>query len=170
LLDLVADARASTPSHAASLVVPDVDEERRRIVAARDRARVALRTRLDHETRGLADMASRRRRAGPLQLLAARSEELILWRDRARRTIRNRIDRAADDVRSQIVRARALSPLATLQRGYAVLHAADGRAVGSVEGVRAGESVLVRLVDGRIRATTTGVEPDPIAPAVRADV
>ena len=39
LLDLVADVRASTPTDAAKLVVPDVLEERQHVAAARDRIR-----------------------------------------------------------------------------------------------------------------------------------
>src|SRR6185437_8536857 len=39
LLDLVADVRASTPTDAGKLVVPDVAEEQRRITLLRDRGR-----------------------------------------------------------------------------------------------------------------------------------
>src|SRR3954465_982837 len=37
LLDLVADVRASTPTDAAKIVVPDVVDEQRRVAQARDR-------------------------------------------------------------------------------------------------------------------------------------
>src|SRR6478609_6540024 len=42
LLDLVADVRASTPTDAAKLVVPDVVEEQRNVVRARERMRGSL--------------------------------------------------------------------------------------------------------------------------------
>src|SRR5690349_764940 len=42
LLDLVADVRASTPTDAAKLVVPDVTEELRGVEHARDRVRAAI--------------------------------------------------------------------------------------------------------------------------------
>src|SRR3954463_3244992 len=53
LLDLVADVRASTPTDAAKLVVPDVAEEQRNITRARDRVRGALDAWLAREQAGL---------------------------------------------------------------------------------------------------------------------
>ncbi len=49
LLDLVADVRASTPTDAAKLVVPDVAEELRVVGVGRDRLRAALRGYLERE-------------------------------------------------------------------------------------------------------------------------
>ena len=143
LLDLVADVRASTPTDAAKLVVPDVVEELRR---------VDLRPRPDPRPRSPAGLA--REQAG---LDALRSRPALADpRSPARRPRRrgrpaarpgpphacgHALDRAADDLGHQRARARALSPLATLQRGYAVLQDADGHVVTSVAGVAAGADV-----------------------------
>ena len=59
LLDLVADVRASTPTDAAKLVVPDVAEQAARVNAMRDRARFVLRSLLDQQQRGLDNTRSR---------------------------------------------------------------------------------------------------------------
>jgi exodeoxyribonuclease VII large subunit len=160
LLDLVADVRASTPTDAAKLVVPDVAEELRRVQQARERLRGSLTGWLAREQAGLDALRSRPVLADPRTLLDARCEEVDRLRERARRTVSHRLDRAADEIGHQRARARALSPLATLQRGYAVLQDADGHVVTSVTGVGAGAAVSVRVADGRIRATTTGVEHD----------
>ena len=169
LLDLVADVRASTPTDAAARVVPDVAEERARVLAGRDRARTALRRYLERETGLLSDLRARRRRADPRRLLEARAAEVASLRDRARRTLRHRVDRASDDVRSHVARARALSPLATLRRGYAVVQTDDGRVLNSAAGVGAGQAITARLVDGRLRATTTSVEHLPASAADDGD-
>ena len=63
-----------------------------------------------------------------------------------------------------ILAAGALSPLATLQRGYAVLQDEAGHVVTSVAGVAAGAPVSVRVADGRLHATITGVDRDPVSP------
>jgi exodeoxyribonuclease VII large subunit len=160
LLDLVADVRASTPTDAAKLVVPDVAEELRRVVQARDRLRTTLATWLAREQAGLDALRSRPVMADPRTLLDVRAEEVDRLRERARRTLSHRLDRAADEIDHQRARARALSPLATLRRGYAVLQTADGHVVGSVADVADGATVSVRVADGRIHATTTGVEHD----------
>ncbi len=161
LLDLVADVRASTPTDAAARVVPDVNEERTRVLVGRDRARAAMRRHLERETSALVDLRARRRRADPRLMLEARAGEIMGLRDRARRHFRHRVDRAVDDVRSHVTRARALSPLATLQRGYAVLQSDDGRVLSSVVDVTAGDAITARVADGRLRAKTTAVEPLP---------
>ena len=83
-----------------------------------------------------------------------------MLRDRARRCLGHALDRAADNLDHQRARARALSPLATLQRGYAVLQDEAGHVIASVAGVEAGRPVTVRVVDGRVLATTTGTEPE----------
>lgn len=158
LLDLVADVRASTPTDAAKLVVPDVAEEVRNVDRARERIRGALAGWLARERAGLDALRSRPALADPRSLLDARSEEVGLLRDRARRSLRHSLDRAADDVGHQRARARALSPLATLQRGYAVLQDADGHVITSVAGVAAQQRVSVRVADGRVHATTISTE------------
>jgi len=158
LLDLVADVRASTPTDAAKLVVPDVLEEVRGVAWARDQVRAGLRRILDREQAGLDALRSRPALADPRNLLDARLDEVHALRDRARRSLGHALDRAADDVGHQRARARALSPLATLQRGYAVLQDADGHVLTSVADVAAGAPVSVRVADGRVHATTTTTE------------
>ncbi|CAB4696943.1 MAG: exodeoxyribonuclease VII large subunit [Actinobacteria bacterium] len=163
LLDLVADVRASTPTDAASLVVPDVVEEIRGVTWARDRIRATLAAYLSREHSGLAALRSRPALADPRSLVTARTDELTALRERSRRSVTHRLDRAADDIGHQRARARALSPLETLRRGYAVLQDADGHVLTSTDGVAADTLISVRVADGRIHATTTRVEPDPVS-------
>lgn len=158
LLDLVADVRASTPTDAAKLVVPDVAEELRSVLLARDRVRGAVAGFLAREQAGLDALRSRPALADPRSLVDARTDEVGLLRDRARRCLGHQLDRAADDLDHRRARARALSPLETLRRGYAVLQDADGHVVASVAGVAPGAAVSVRVADGRVHATTTRTE------------
>jgi exodeoxyribonuclease VII large subunit len=158
LLDLVADVRASTPTDAAKLVVPDVAEELRIVAVGRDRLRSAVAAYLDRETVLLETLRSRPALADPGSLLVQRADEVDGLRERALRTTRHRLDRATDEIAHQRARARALSPLATLQRGYAVLQRADGHVLTSVAGVAAGAAVSVRVADGRVHAAVTETE------------
>jgi len=158
LLDLVADVRASTPTDAAKLVVPDVAEELRVVSVGRDRLRTALATWLDREATLLGTLRSRPALADPGSLHTARVDEVEALRERALRTTRHRLDRATDEIAHHRARARALSPLATLQRGYAVLQDAAGHVLTSVAGVAPGVTVSVRVADGRVHAEVTDTE------------
>ena len=159
LLDLVADVRASTPTDAAKLVVPDVAEELRLVATARERLRGSLRGWLAHEQAALDAVRSRPALADPRSLLDDRLAEVAALRERARRSLEHRLDRAADDIDHHRARARALSPLATLRRGYAVVQDADGHVVSSVAGVTAGAGVSIRVADGRLAAQITATDP-----------
>ena len=167
LLDLVADLRASTPTDAARLVVPDMAEERLRLGEARDRLRGVLLGWLAREQSALDALRSRPAMADPRSLLDDRAAEVAALRDRARRGVGHRLDRAADDLDHHRARARALSPLATLHRGYAVLQDAEGHVLSSVAGVRPGVTVSARVADGRVAATVTGVDSETAVPTHR---
>lgn len=158
LLDLVADARASTPTDAAKLVVPDVAHELTGIEQARIRMRRAVGSWLDREQRGLDALRSRPAMADPRSLIDDRMAELDGHRERIRRSLGHRLDRAADDIAHHRARARALSPLETLRRGYAVLQDGDGHVVTSATGIAPGAAMSVRVADGRIHVTATDTE------------
>ena len=158
LLDLVADVRASTPTDAAKLVVPDVGEELERIHALRDRSRQVLEGWLAGELHHLAVLRSRPCLAEPRSVLAERDQEVTDLRDRGRRCFRHQLDRAGDDLGHRLARVRGLSPLATLQRGYAVVQDDAGHVLTSVRATRAGARLSVRIADGRLGVTVNETE------------
>ncbi len=128
LCDLAADARASTPTAAARLVVPDAAE----LVNRLDRSRAAL-------ARGARGVLERRRqRLGQAHERLRRAPALTVERKRAR------LEHSAG-------RLRALSPRATLQRGYAIVRNDDG-IVRSAAAVSSGDAIDVEVAEGRFGA------------------
>ncbi|OEV12353.1 exodeoxyribonuclease VII large subunit [Streptomyces nanshensis] len=157
LLDLVADLRSRTPTHAAKDVVPDVGEEHERVRELRARAFRVINAFIDREERGLADVMSRPAMADPHAMTDERAEEIRFLLERARRTLGHRLDRAEDELRHTRARVVALSPAATLQRGYAVLQREDGGVIRSPEETSEGEKLRARVADGEFGVT---VGPD----------
>jgi exodeoxyribonuclease VII large subunit len=102
LVDLAADVRASTPSVAGRLVVPDLAE----LVASLERAHDGLR-------RGARAACARQ---------AARVETAG---ERLRRAPLLALERRRARLEHAHGRLRALSPRATLERGYAIVRAGD---------------------------------------------
>jgi exodeoxyribonuclease VII large subunit len=124
LCDLAADVRASTPSVAGRLVVPDLPQLLERLDRSRSGLERGARRSLERERQRL-DRAHERLRRAP---------RLLVERGRAR------LDQTAG-------RLRALSPQATLERGYAIVRA-DDAIVRSVQGLETGEHVEVELAEG----------------------
>ena len=148
LLDFVADLRASTPTDAAKLIVPDVDEQRAGIDQTRQRVCRALTSRLHSERRLLVSLRSRPVMADPRAMITARRQELDALTGRARQCVRASVHRAGDQIDHLRAQVRALSPLATLERGYAVVQHADGGIVMDRADVRPDELLRVRVARG----------------------
>ena len=124
LSDLAADVRASTPTAAARLVVPD----ERALRAELQRLRAAL----DRDTRRLLERSRQTLGADALRL--TRAPALLVERKRA-------------GLEGLAGRLRALSPKATLARGYAIVRTEDG-IVLSARAVAPGSRVDVELAEG----------------------
>jgi exodeoxyribonuclease VII large subunit len=163
LLDLVADARASTPTDAAKMVVPDVAEEIDRITRLRDRGRQVMTTWLAQQQHQLDAVRARPSLADPRSGLDARAQEITELSARTRRNLHHQLRHAHSDLEHQLARVRSLSPLATLERGYAVVQDDEGHVVTATGQTEPGRSLHVRVRDGRIHATVTSTTPEPLA-------
>ena len=163
LIDLVADARASTPTDAARRIVPDVGEELRRIASARDRLRSRLVARIDAEAQRLTQLRSRPVLADPDAGLVERKRSVEQDRARTRRSVVHLLARAVDDLEHARARVRSLSPAATLERGYAIVATAgkdQGREEGEVivrnpDQVGVGSMLRIRVADGEFAAVVS---------------
>jgi exodeoxyribonuclease VII large subunit len=156
LLDLVADVRASTPTDAAKIVVPDVAEERRRISEATTRilARVAhyIQTQADL----IAQMRLRPMLANPFGFIDDAAAELSRELTSLRGVIELLLERAVADVRAKAQVLRSLSPQSTLDRGYAVIRTDSGQVITDAAKVKPGQKLKIRVAKGEIAATTDG--------------
>jgi len=159
ILDLVADVRASTPTDAAKIVVPDVGEERTRVSQLRDRARHHLATWLRHETRQLEAVRARPCLDSPTTVLDDRAAEVADLAARTRRTLQHRLHRAHDELDHTRARVRTLSPLETLRRGYAVLQDPSGSVVTTVAAADVGTTLSARVLDGRVDLQVLDTHP-----------
>ncbi len=161
ILDLVADARASTPTDAARLVVPDVVEQAQVLQQARQRLRASMTSRLDSALHHLGELRRRPVLRDPLGPYRVHDNQVTEMRDRARRALRASLDAESRLVATCRQRARAMSPQQTLERGYAILSAGDGTCVTSVHHVSPGDNLLAQVTDGQIGLTVHETRPRP---------
>jgi exodeoxyribonuclease VII large subunit len=153
LVDHAADRRASTPTDAAKLVVPDVAEEQQRVRQLVERARRHVRGRVDAERAQLLAMRSRPVLADPHSRIGGFAAEVAAMRERGRRAALACVGEERTEVARLAARVTALSPQATLDRGYAVLVRGDGSAVRDPAEVSVGEALVGRVAAGRIPLT-----------------
>lgn len=156
LLDLVADARASTPTDAAKLVVPDAAAEQALVSTARARLGAALGQRLHRERERLVQLRTRPVMADPGAYARAQREVVHALRLRGRQRLVTRLDRERDGIRHLHRQARALSPHATLDRGYAIVAQADGAIVRDPEVLTPDELLRVVVASGDFAVRTVG--------------
>jgi exodeoxyribonuclease VII large subunit len=125
LCDLAADVRASTPTAAGRLVVPDLNELLERLGRARSSLQRSVRRTLERERQRLVHARARLDRAPALVLERKRAplEHLRARLDRAPALV---LERKGSSLEHTQGRLAALSPRATLSRGYAIVRSADG--------------------------------------------
>lgn len=156
ILDDIADARAATPTHAATLAVPDVAEVVADLAGLRARMRALMAARVGHERRLLDSWRLRKVLQDPAAILRDRKDELMRSRSRLVPAMDRHLARCRVDVGSLDLQLRALSPQATLDRGYALVMSPDGALVR--ESPPPGSQVNIRVQGGQFDATVDDVE------------
>ena len=149
IADYVADRRASTPSNAAEIAVPDRTEIAETLAVSRLRAAQAMSKRLVQYRERLENLRDKRVLTDP----AASIDNRRILLDRGRDRLLAAQERLTGEKKQRFVRCvsalDAMSPLRVLVRGYAVATAADGTVIKSAGMLREGEAFRLRLADGQ---------------------
>jgi exodeoxyribonuclease VII large subunit len=152
IADFAADVRAPTPSGAAELVVPDRHALLAGLRSFTSRLQQAVQRQLRHAMERHSQLSARLQRAHPGNRLQQQEQRLDELEMRLRRAWESRHSRIAQRLQLAQRALDAISPLATLQRGFAIVTAADGRVVQDASQVAAGDVIEARLAQGRLRA------------------
>ena len=147
--DYVADRRASTPSNAAEIAVPDCREIAEVLAGFELRASRSMRKQLNTLRERLDVCAQRRVLTDPLTLVDNRRMEL----DRSRERLASAEEKILAVKRQRFVastaKLEAMSPLKVLTRGYAIVDDEKGNAIRSAGQLHNGDRITLRLSDGR---------------------
>lgn len=157
LCDFAADLRAPTPTGAAVMAVPDMADLRGELRSAFTLLDGILHTRLDASRQRLMDIRRRLDQLSPRRQVQNGRQRLDDMQERMARALAayEQLRRARLDGLQQ--RLHALNPLAVMQRGFAVVHSADGRLLSSVRQISIGGEVSVRMTDGSFGAQVNQV-------------
>lgn len=157
IADFVADLRAPTPSAAAELVSPSIDNDRLQLTDLTARLAGAAESRLDDERVRLASLRRQLAIRAPLAQIRRERQQLDEIDAGLRYRLQTRL--AADRRRLQSINRQValLDPLGTLQRGYAIVRrTSDGAIVTTPQQAEPEEALDVHVAGGHIAARVTG--------------
>jgi exodeoxyribonuclease VII large subunit len=153
IADHVADLRAPTPTAAAELATPDIEELLSVIAGSRRTLDRIMRSELQTRKREIAALGSANSLASIVEdVLERRHEEILRYQDRSFRTLGHSLERAKLTLARDAAKLQAMSPYSVLERGYAILETPDGNVLPRLNSVlESGEKVgILVMADGRI--------------------
>ena len=185
LTDLVADVRAATPSQAAELASPDIQDVSRRLIQYQDRLisradtlnslgqqRLELiSNKLWNSTSKLTSQSretlfrTEKKLIPPTEYIAIKRSDVTHIHNQLIQSIDHQCNVLLTRVRHVTSQLDTLSPLATLGRGYGIILKGDSeteRSIESVNDVSKNSPVEIRLKDGSLTAKINEILKDPI--------
>lgn len=158
IADYVADLRAPTPSAAAELAIFDYSLFEEQIRSAIEKMDRALHWKTDQAAARLKQYELKLELQDPLRQLNEKRQRLADGEER----LGQLLERKLTDRRHRLAligsRLDGLSPLKKISGGFGFLTDEAGKRVESAEAVSAGDSLLIRVSDGRIQTRVTGTE------------
>ena len=149
--DFVADLRAPTPSAAAELAVPNIDDVKYTIDQYENQYKVLLKRKVQLMRAKYEMIMENKSFKNPLLII----ENKTLLVDKIEKEImdlfKNIIQKKEARFNELVVGIDALSPLKTLLRGYSIVEK-DDRVVKSAQDLKSGDEIKIILNDGKINA------------------
>lgn len=157
VLDIVADARASTPTFGAMVATPDRAELWEQLESLKTRMILAENALLHwHSTRLKMLKQHPALTSADYAVKAAEDKVEILCRD-----MQTRVSALLEEKQKQLSSAAGkldmLSPLKVLKRGYTIIFDENDAPVSSAQSLKTGQRVSIRFTDGKAVGTITQV-------------
>ena len=150
IADYVADARASTPSNAAEIAVPDQRELRRHLSVLAERMGQSENARVGALKKRLGELAHKRVLTYPSAFIEDKRMLLDYTQKNLASLAEKQLAGRQRKYASLCASLDALSPLKVLGRGYAVARGADGRILKNAAETEIGERIELKLGSGRL--------------------
>ncbi len=152
--DFVADLRAPTPSAAAELAVPDVQELKEKLYLYNNRYKILLKKQLELKKLKLEKCLGKSVFKEPIRKI----NDNYLLIEKTLKEIENNIKIKIVDNKSKfsniVEKLDALSPLKTLARGYSIIEK-DGKIIKNKKQLKVGDKINIKLQDGETTAQIT---------------
>ncbi|MCI9017078.1 MAG: exodeoxyribonuclease VII large subunit [Clostridia bacterium] len=149
IADFVADLRAPTPSAAAELAVPDVEEIELKIQSYKNRLKQSLRKKLELMKLKYEKCMTTRAFKEPLQDINEQYVRLDMIIKNMQNNIINKVKDSRNKAINLIEKLDTLSPLKTLARGYCIAQT-EGKIIKSSKKLKTNDIIELKFSDGNI--------------------
>lgn len=152
--DFVADTRASTPSAAAEIAVPDVNEILNSLVIKRNNIRDMVLAKIAGCELQIKGLFSHIELYHPKNKIEVNEKNLNKTFSLIKKDFGNLISTKELRLKNSIELVNAFDPFKTLERGYSIIFK-DNSAVTSVSSLKSGDKIKIKLSDGELKAIVT---------------
>lgn len=153
--DFAADMRAPTPSAAAEIAVPDVNEMLNTVKIKRDRIKEMTAAKIANSEMQLNNLFSHIELFHPKNRIESNEKSLNKSHAQIKKDFAALISTKELLLKNTVELVDAFNPFKTLERGYSIVFK-DNFAVTSVNSVKKGDIIKVKLSDGELEAQVTG--------------
>lgn len=160
ICDFVADRRAPTPSAAAEIAVPDKADLLRSFQETAVKLSAVLAQRIRSERNNLKYLRESGVLSGAAPIVQGKRMEQLHLAQRLDIGLQSSVKQSSSELAKHAARLEALSPLSVLARGYGVVTNETGKTIRSVETVKKGDEISVRLCDGTVLAVTESTKKE----------
>lgn len=156
ICDFVSDLRAPTPSAAAELAVPDINEISTKITLQISSLKTLLYAKYNFNKVKLDKIANSPYLNAPIEtIISSRYQNIDNLTDKLIINFRNILNNNKTKLYNNISKLDALSPLKVLARGFAVPER-NGEIVTSINSVDVGDNLTITLSDGKLECSVIG--------------
>lgn len=152
ICDFVADLRAPTPSAAAELVVPDINEIYNFLNKRSDALKNALLSKYNLNKAKYQSLCEKPIFAKPEMIVEAREEQLDYLTEKLVMAFTTTLKNQHNRLSTAIAKLDALSPLKVLSRGYSIAEI-DNKPITSINDAEKGDKLTLKLNDGKLVCT-----------------
>ncbi len=156
--DFVADLRAPTPSAAAELAVPDINELKRKFNNILTRESTVLNKEIERLRSKLERYSRSRVLTSPYNMIEDKRMAVLSISNRLDNAVKSIIKDKNSAFTSTVASLEALNPMSVISRGYSAVFDENNDVVKSVDDIKSGSLVTMRLSDGSATAEVIKTE------------
>lgn len=150
LCDFVADLRAATPSAAAELVAPSIDELKGELLWYRNKIEECLQNKLESGYNRLNDIKQNRALKSPMFFVERNRQKLDFLIQLNSKSMEQVISKKQAEIAQKAILIDSLSPLKILGRGYSITFDENDKAIKNILSLQNNDIIKTRLTDGEV--------------------